>query len=311
MTGNEEVGSISALESLILEMESRTGDLPDWLNEVDTWIGYIDREGALLLLDRNVKPQKGVPGTNRPQIRAAIPEIAKDILGGNWIFNHQGIAFNVKGELVDGQHRLEAFLKATETDPELTIPIMITWNLPLESDEKIDIARRRIPGTFLAKDGNMSANRLATAVKWLHLYDNNNFDTPLNRVHWTQSLDVTTLRAALKRHPLAPEGILIGGQLQALITPSAGGAGWVIARERYTDTLVAEFVEGVKTGANLDAGDPRLAMRNWAINRKDRGARAIAYLHLAYFIKAFNAFRRNENVDTLTYKPTVEKFPRP
>lgn len=310
MSEEKDEESIKELEQTIEDMEARTGDLPEWLDGVQTWMGYIDAAGAQELLARNVPPQKGVAGTNRPQVSGAVPVLAQDMLEGRWYFSHQGIAFNVKGELIDGQHRLTAFLAAEAQDPGLMLPIMITWNLPIDSNEKIDINRRRQPGTFLAMAGHASASRLGTTLKWLRLYDTANFDEPLSKAHWTQTFDVPTLRKILVEHPLATEGVNIGGQLQSLLTPSATAAGWVLARENYTQALVDEFIDGVKEGAKLDSGDPRLAMRNWAINRKDRGTRAIAYVHLAFFLKAFNSYRRNETVQTLTFKPSVERFPR-
>lgn len=65
---------------------------------------------------------------NRPINLTTVELYANDIRNGNWLFNHQGIAFNEKGELIDGQHRLEAIRMAK-------IPIMINVTTGL-SDEK-------------------------------------------------------------------------------------------------------------------------------------------------------------------------------
>lgn len=299
------------LEALIAEMEERTGDLPDGLADVTTWTGFVDAQGAEALLSHNVKPEVGKAGTNRPQVSGAIPELIEDILGGNWRFNHQGIAFNSRGELIDGQHRLEAIVRADKIEPGIQVPLMITWNLLPESDEKIDLARRRNTGTFLAKDGHASSSRLNTTLKLLWLYDTADFEEPINKAHWGQIPNLKTIRQSLADHPLAVDGCLIGGQLQSYVTASAASASWVICREKYPDELNMEFVAGIKSGANLNIGDPRLALRNWAVNRKMLGRRAIAPLHMAAYLKAFNAFRLGKPMPTLAFKETVERFPRP
>lgn len=304
--------SIAALATTVADLEDRTEELPPQLGEVTTWVGYVDAIAAAAFLARNVVPAKGVAGTNRPQVSGSIPALAMDMVNDGWKFSHQGIAFNSDGELVDGQHRLQALLLADKINPGIVIPMMVTWNLPRESNEKIDINRRRQPGTFLAMEGYASANRLSTTLKWIHLYGLTDFDEPFDKAHWSRMLDVAGLRAVLRSHPLAPEGVAVGSKFQSLglLTASAAGAGWVICRERYEEATVDEFITGVMTGADLKTGDARLALRNWSINRRERQARADAPVHLAFFLKAFRAFRLGEPVSSLTFKPSVERFPR-
>lgn len=305
--------ALEDIASYILELEDRTPDLPDELAIVETWSGWVDAAAAAWFLNLNVTPQKGVAGTNRPQVSGQIRTLALDIINGKWLFNHQGIAFDANGKLIDGQHRLEAILAADALQPGILVPLMITWALPPESNEKIDINARRMPGTFLAMDGFMASNRLATTLQWIKLYGECDFDEPLSVTHWTRRFDVPTLRALSKAHPIASEeGVSIGGKFQSkgLLTASAAAAGYTIIRERYSPELVADFIDGVLTGANLGEGDARLALRNWAINRRERGQKAVAYVHLAYLLKAFRFFRTQEPTQTLTFKPAVEKFPR-
>lgn len=305
--------NIAALAAVVADLEDRTDELPPQLAEVVMWVGYVDAIAAKAFLARNVKPAKGVAGTNRPQVAGSIPALATDMINDAWKFSHQGIAFNEEAELIDGQHRLEAIILADKINPGISIPMMITWNLPRESNEKIDINRRRQPGTFLAMEGHPSPTRLSTTLKWVHLFGTVDFDEPFDKVHWSRLLDVAALRAVLQRHPLAHEGVAIGSKFQSsgLLTASAAAAGWVIISERYPAEMVAEFVDGVLSGADLKAGDARLALRNWAINRKERQARADAAVHLAFFLKAFKAFRLGEPTPLLTFKPSVERFPRP
>lgn len=305
--------NLTAISEYVGKLADRTPDLPESLASVETDTCFVDAEAAEFFLSLNVTPRKGVAGTNRPKVSNVVRALATDIINGKWHYSHQGIAFNDKGELIDGQHRLEAILAADGIQPGIMVPVMITWGLPPESNEKIDLQSRRTPGTFLAMDGHVAANRLATTLKWMKLYAECDFDEPLNPAYWSRNFDVPTLRKLSEDHPIASEeGVSIGGKFQAhgLLTASAAAAGYTIIRERYSADLVADFVDGVLSGANLSEGDARLALRNWAINRKERGQRAVAYVHLAYFLKAFRLFRMQEPTQTLTFKPNVEKFPK-
>jgi hypothetical protein len=49
---------------------------------------------------------------NRPLRKSHIWELASDMIKGNWQVTHQGIAFDITGRLIDGQHRLHAIIEA-------------------------------------------------------------------------------------------------------------------------------------------------------------------------------------------------------
>jgi hypothetical protein len=50
--------------------------------------------------------------TNRPLSRPVVRAFAEAMRRGDWLITHQGIAFDVNGVLVDGQHRLAAIIEA-------------------------------------------------------------------------------------------------------------------------------------------------------------------------------------------------------
>ncbi|HEY5050458.1 MAG TPA: hypothetical protein VII50_06125, partial [Acidothermaceae bacterium] len=50
--------------------------------------------------------------TNRPVSRTVVRSFAEAMKRGEWIVTHQGIAFDVSGVLIDGQHRLAAVVEA-------------------------------------------------------------------------------------------------------------------------------------------------------------------------------------------------------
>ena len=58
--------------------------------------------------------------TNRPVSKAVVRSFAQAMRRGEWMVTHQGIAFDTRGVLVDGQHRLAAIIEA-DVPVELTV----------------------------------------------------------------------------------------------------------------------------------------------------------------------------------------------
>lgn len=68
---------------------------------------------------------------NRPVKEDVVQAYARDMINGVWVPTHQGIAFNDRDELIDGQHRLLAIVMSG-----LTIRMMVTFGLPSEIPQK-------------------------------------------------------------------------------------------------------------------------------------------------------------------------------
>lgn len=62
---------------------------------------------------------------NRPVKEDVVIAYARDMSIGDWVSTHQGIAFNDRDELIDGQHRLLAIIRSG-----MTIRMMVTFGLP-------------------------------------------------------------------------------------------------------------------------------------------------------------------------------------
>lgn len=87
-------------------------------------------EGAVRSLWMDVTPAKAAEWLknnfrNRKLIKGAIDAYARDMLTGAWVATHQGVAFNDRDELIDGQHRLHAIVRSG-----VTVRMMVTFGLP-------------------------------------------------------------------------------------------------------------------------------------------------------------------------------------
>lgn len=70
---------------------------------------------------------------NRPIRPAHVEFLVAAIKAGEWKVTHQGVAFDVTGRLVDGQHRCKAILISG-----MTVAIMVTRGLPRDSFMAMD-----------------------------------------------------------------------------------------------------------------------------------------------------------------------------
>lgn len=103
---------------------------------------------------------------NRNLDNALVQSLVRDIRTGRWTVTHQGIAFNDRGELLDGQHRLEAIIRAG--DP---VVVMVTAGLKSKPDsagvvtmDAIDRGRPRSIADQLKLQHGIKHSRLVAGI---------------------------------------------------------------------------------------------------------------------------------------------------
>lgn len=141
-----------------------------------TRIETIDPSLAKILLEANVR--------NRPISVSHVDALARDMLSGNWRLTHQGIAVDVDGRLVDGQHRLTAIVKTG-----VTIRMHVTYNVEPESFHSIDVGIQPRSVAQIAQliRGTKNSTLVVAAVKqiWFMLEDNSGVSKSARK--WTES----------------------------------------------------------------------------------------------------------------------------
>lgn len=75
---------------------------------------------------------------NRPLKPRLVDKYVRQILAGNWQRTHQGIAFDAKGVVIDGQHRLHAIIQTGQS-----MPMLIFLNETQAAHESIDNGKTR------------------------------------------------------------------------------------------------------------------------------------------------------------------------
>lgn len=103
---------------------------------------------------------------NRPIKEDVVVAYARDMVNGVWVPTHQGVAFNDKDELIDGQHRLKAIILARKT-----IRMMVTFGLPsvieghtMTTMDAVDRGRTRSVADQLKIQHGIKEGRIIAAI---------------------------------------------------------------------------------------------------------------------------------------------------
>lgn len=93
---------------------------------------------------------------NRHLSEAIVTKYANDMRAGFWRLTHEAIAFDTKGRLIDGQHRLAAIIKSG-----VTIIFLVMEGCDPKSIRNVNTGRVRTVGNQLEILGIKAGNRLA------------------------------------------------------------------------------------------------------------------------------------------------------
>jgi hypothetical protein len=98
-------------------------------------------------------------GKNRQAMETLEYKYSGDMERGLWPVTHQGIAFNVKGDLIDGQHRLKSIIRA-----KVKMWMLVTYGLSMEAMGAIDRGKMRTAAHALQIMGHAFGSTRAVAV---------------------------------------------------------------------------------------------------------------------------------------------------
>lgn len=226
---------------------------------------------------------------------------AQAIREGRWLTTHQGIAFDVEGRLLDGQHRLLAIVLA-DTPVDM-------WVVPGQDRSAfavLDIGRRRQAGHLLH---GTHALVMAAACRFLGVVDGT---LPHAYGRHGRQIDNDVILQIYSRWPEVEEYAARVAEVRkpSKIIPAPHLA--VVAqaaRTRYRDRLDSWF-EGLRTGAGLGEGDPRLLLRNRCMQFRGRTGPSDRETVYRLIVKAWNAHATGRTVGVLRIRdgektPTV------
>lgn len=265
--------------------------------DVDTtlWLVEVCADLATVMLKANQK--------NRKLSHHHVAELCASTLEGEWVFTGDTIKFDSEGTLVDGQHRLEHVVTTG-----VPLVMLVVYGLePVKARDVIDTVRVRRVSDNLAIDKEANAKNLAAAAK--------NLACLLETGEIRSQFKMTTphTKRLLDQHPGLRDSVRVGNRAVAAIRAKAGLVGALHYAFSTIDKADADFFfDHLLSGVDLPANSPIAALRQRLMNDATANARVGVRTMAAWIIKAWNAFRRGDEVRQITWRPggaTPESFP--
>ncbi|GAQ54720.1 hypothetical protein a10_04535 [Streptomyces acidiscabies] len=233
--------------------------------------------------------------------------LADSIVSGEWQLTHQGIALDGPldvGCLLDGQHRLNAIIKAG-----IPVWIYVFEGLPRTAFPVLDTGKRRSGVDTLSATGEKYLPLLHSTIRHVLLFKNMP-DSP-----WTGNgariANGRILAAYTEDSDMYREAVAVGREISKHVFASQTGAavGYFVTTEAAPAVKVDSWIDGLTLGANLEVGDPRLALLKVPhMQRRSSKRRYSMREQVAIYIKAWNAWVREEKIENLRFRKT-EKMP--
>ena len=247
---------------------------------------------------------------------ARVAAFAADIRTGRWQVTHQGIAFNERGELIDGQHRLSACVEA-----DMPIQILASFNQPQATMAVVDRGKVRVIADDLVMMGLVSGHghsqvaQAAAKIIW-HL-DN-------GRAPWGNHTSANGLQrqfnsddcvATLTRHPklVDTSGWVLMHRRKGVTPPAGPFAALLTLTREVSEAKAMRFAEQVIDGEGLVKTDPahmlreslQRAVRVTQVNHKmTRQAFPLRYVY------AWNAYWEGRPLERLYAVSKTGEFPK-
>lgn len=219
---------------------------------------------------------------NRPLRKPRVSLYADFIRNNQWKFTGDPIVFS-NGNLIQGQHRLAACIHA-----DVPFTTAVVFDADPSCYEVMDSGIGRKPGDVLSHYGHANASMAAAAAKLVIGYRTSS-------LHDSYALMRVASRQAIANEvnafaDLYGEACTRGKTISQLtrVNGSALAAFEVLLVK--AGSFDPDWFDRLRLGANLEPGDPILALRNWAIGAR----RYLSHVHLSVIIRSWNAYIRGE-----------------
>ncbi len=225
---------------------------------------------------------------NRSLRRRRVTNLAKEMSRKQWLTTGEAIKFDVKGVLIDGQHRLEGCVEAKIT---LKQQLVVT-GLPEESFAVIDSGMKRTNTDVLNAAGIANASAISPVARLYGVIDAGlnpyrsdvrSLITRQDVVTWSEeNIEVLDWAVRLARTVYDAAGI---GNRTALITLAV-----LADKKGHSRAKVEEFFAALGSGSGLSGHSPILALRSWFIKSGMKLGADASTIHLANCVNTFNSW---------------------
>lgn len=233
---------------------------------------------------------------NRKQARLHKQQFVRDMKSGNWRLTGDMIRFDINGDLIDGQHRLQACV-----DAEVNFKTFVAYGLQPDDQDVIDTGRVRSGSDALAMNGFAGTTLLAAFARNLVAMK---ADAPLS----TTKLSNSEILQVVRDRPTLIKSVGMVWALPPRIPRvPIGLVHWIATNKLKAGDVADQFVEVFKTGEPAYKGCPAHRLRERFLVGKtgDRRSDIQRNEQLRSTIHAWNLFATNERLERFAVPKTA------
>jgi hypothetical protein len=258
----------------------------------------ITPEQAQAMLDKNQN--------NRPLKQASIKRYASAMVEGKWALNGQGIILDGNDNLLDGQHRLHACVRAGVSFTTLVVRGVVRE----DAFSTMDTGRNRTPADILAMLGSIEYKATATAIRMLISY----FRSINNVAGKKDDIEPYEVAAFFEEHPEIEKAAELSGsfgsKLKPILAPSVVIAtAYLALTNGHGQNEVKTFFTKLRDGTGLEQGNPIFTLRERMQREAREKRRGDAFMRVMITIRAFNAHVENRQLRQLRVLDAENKLP--
>lgn len=205
---------------------------------------------------------------NRPLRQGVVDMIARDMIEGRWELNGATLVVASTGRLLDGQHRLHAYVKAARQEPEIQIGVVLVDGVDESTFGSIDRGNRRSVADIIALDGYKNATTLSAGAVLSYAFDRTG--DPFSGAaiaRPSSSVIIEHIKSTPGLVKAASDVTGEYGQLSMIMQKSV--ACFCLHTFRRHDSIAAnEFFRQIASGDCGRDGSPTLTLRNKLISSR-------------------------------------------
>lgn len=237
---------------------------------------------------------------NRPLVERVWWRYKVDMIADRYQFNGESFKVDWDGNLLDGQHRMQAIIESGRGQWMLCV-----WDLDPATQRNMDIGGKRTVGQSLKIEGEKYGTVRATAAKMIFCYQQTGIPVPKGR---KLSPSEMQLYALLERYPELEDSFDAGGHMGPIVSLTRSTIVGLHFLFSYVDREEAdEFFDKLNSGAGLHEGSPILTLSRRLARESAARTTLPAGVAVNFTVRAFNAFHRGEELLRLN---AGTRFPR-
>jgi len=241
---------------------------------------------------------------NRPVSSSNLKYLVKQIESGNWMFDGESIKIDSNGNLIDGQHRLEAIIKSG-------IPLVMLVLNGFQSSvfTVLDTGRKRTGSDVLSINGAENASVVASSIRLINQFERGSYGEGGSISRTLSNQEIVEF---LDKNPKILESSKFGASLykksNGVITASLVSTFHFLLSQKSEEQAL-EFLTKLCLGTNLENDSPITALRNKLIKSSlNKNYRMLQSEIVRNIIVAWNKYRKGEKITKLVVHSSMENI---